>query len=280
MVGIGVVFYARFLSYCRPMGTPLKIDLRLDESFPHLRHAPITEAVVEVRVRAERRWDETEVSNKLKPKLPDYGAARSERGFEQAITMMPGQPAHQSVSDLGWRGLQFRSADGKNVPGFYRDSFVFSRLQPYPNWAHFSAETLRLWQIHVALAQPSEIQRIGLRFINQVLVDPDGLQLGDFLRSPPQTAEGLELPFKFFFHQDNLSVPGHPYVLNVIRALQPKQETGGGASVPAKLILDIDVSTAMPVSLDRLQQCLEEMRWLKNKAFFGNFTETAINSFR
>ena len=108
------------------MGTPLKIDLRLDESFPHLRHAPITEAVVEVRVRAERRWDETEVSNKLKPKLPEYGAARSERGFEQAITMMPGQPAHQSVSDLGWRGLQFRSADGKNVPGFYRDSLRWS----------------------------------------------------------------------------------------------------------------------------------------------------------
>jgi uncharacterized protein (TIGR04255 family) len=262
------------------MGVPSKIEFNTGVPFPHLSRAPITEAVLELRTRAETAWDEAEVQPELQKALPDYPSIQAAQRFQHEFVMGLGQTPQQSVSDLGWQGVQFRSADALNIAGFYRESFVFSRLHPYPSWEGFIGEALRLWGIHMSLAQPSEIQRIGLRFINQVDIGSDDAELGHFLRFPPQAAQGFDVPFNFFFHQDSLSIPGHPYVLTLNRALQPKQEQGGGRTTPAKLILDIDVSTTSAIGLDQLQSCLSEMRWLKNKAFFGNFTEAAINSFK
>jgi uncharacterized protein (TIGR04255 family) len=262
------------------MGAFSKLELKADELFPHLPNAPITEAVIEIRTRAEAHWEEGEIQPKLRAALPDYPGINAAQRIQQAFVMGPGQIPQQSVSDLGWQGLQFRTADNLNIGGFYRESFVFSRLQPYTSWDEFTREAFRLWEIHVSVARPTEIQRVGLRFINQVDFDAEATDLGALLRFPPQAAEGFDAPFNFFFHQDNLSVPGHPYTLTLNRVLQPKQEQGGGQMIPAKLILDIDVSTTSIMGLDMLKNCLWEMRWLKNKAFFGNFTEAAIKSFK
>lgn len=48
----------------------LKIDLT--EQFPRLSHAPITEAVVEVRAHAEVPWEESGIRSQLAPLLPGY----------------------------------------------------------------------------------------------------------------------------------------------------------------------------------------------------------------
>ncbi|MGH7996473.1 MAG: TIGR04255 family protein [Opitutaceae bacterium] len=262
------------------MGAPPKIEIRVDAAFPHLDRAPITEAVLELRTLAEAPWEETEIQPKLQAALPDYPTFHTSQRIKQAFAISPGQPPQQTLSDLGWQGLQFQSADSLNLAGFYRESFVFSRQRPYTDWARFTGEAFRLWEFHVSLAQPSEIQRAGLRFINQVELDSDEPDLSRFLRFPPRSPEGLGAPFNFFFHQDNLTVPGHRYSLTLNRALQPKQDLGGGKTISAKLILDIDVGTTVAIGLEQLRPCLAEMRWLKNKAFFGSFTEAAINAFK
>jgi len=48
------------------------------------------------------------------------------------------------------------------------------------------------------------------------------------------------------------------------------------------LILDIDVFTTQPLELEQsmLVRRLLEMRWLKNKVFFGSVTEKALELFR
>jgi uncharacterized protein (TIGR04255 family) len=262
------------------MGAVSKIELNPDESFPHLDHAPITEAVIELRTLAEGAWQAAEIEPRLRSALPDYPKIHAAQRIQQAFAISFGQPPQQTISNLGWQGLQFQSADGLNLAGFYRESFAFSRQRPYTDWDRFTKEAIRLWKLHVSLAQPSEIQRVGLRFINQVEIESDDTDLGELLRFPPRAAEGFDVPFNFFFHQDNLSVPGYPYALTLNRALQPKQDQGGGKSIPAKLILDIDVGTTSSIGLEQLPLCLSQMRWLKNKAFFGNFTEAAINSFK
>ena len=44
------------------------------------------------------------------------------------------------------------------------------------------------------------------------------------------------------------------------------------------LILDIDVFMQNPFEYDetRIKKCLEEMRWVKNKVFFGSLTDKII----
>ncbi len=173
------------------------------------------------------------------------------------------------------------SADGRQVANFQRDAFSFSRLSPYQGWEVFSAEAIRLYQVYLLLAQPAEAQRIGLRFINQFDVPAAGFELSDYFTQPPSAHAGLPLERAVFFHQDLFRVPGHFYAVNVIRTLQPALSQGGLHIAP-KLILDIDIFTESPILPDvpKILSRLREMRWIKNKVFFGSLTPSAIRSFQ
>jgi uncharacterized protein (TIGR04255 family) len=54
------------------------------------------------------------------------------------------------------------------------------------------------------------------------------------------------------------------------------------ASPGAGLIIDSDVFTVAPFEFDiqRIKGHLTDMRWLKNKVFFGSITEKAIKLFQ
>ena len=256
-----------------------KIDLT--ESFPLLGRAPIVEAVIEVRARAEASWEESAISERVKSALPEYPNFPSGRAvqfkmeFAQAAAPLPAPPslAEQAVHDMGWRGLRCESADKLHVVQFNRDGFVFSRLAPYESWDQFQQEGLRLWQLHRNLAQPTEVQRLGLRFINRIAVPQEGLRLEDYLEAPPKPPRGIDLPFAGFLHHDTLTVPGYPYGIDFTQTVQPPQGLEA-----AGLILDVDVFTPRPFNLGEgvLEQHLAEMRWLKNKVFFGSITPKAL----
>ena len=261
-----------------PSSAPLLIDLA--ESFPHLSRAPISEAVFQIRGRALASWEEAAILPTLKASLPDYPKAESSR--TQQITVGGKEGPVAPVVDLGWSGAVLRSPDGRQVANFQRDSFTLSRLAPYQNWETFSSEAFRLYDIHLNLAQPAEAQRIGLRFINQFDAPSDSFDLGDiFIQPPPAAQTALQLSRARFFHQDTYSVPDFPYFITVTRTLQPAAHTPI-ARINPKLILDIDVFTNEPFSanLTQVRARLEEMRWLKNKIFFGSLTPTVIASFR
>ncbi len=228
----------------------MKIDVV--EQFEHLARAPIVEAVIDVRARAEAAWEEQVVSEMLKPKLPDY--------------------------PLG-RGLRFQSADGRHIAQFNRDGFVFSRLPPYENWEHLRDEALRLWRIHEDVARPTEVLRIDLRFINRIMLPPHEVRFEDYIQPYAEPPRGLNLPFLGFLHADTLAVTGYPYAINVVRTIQPPQDPHTDR---IGLILDIDVFTTQPSELREgsIEARLTEMRWLKNKVFFGSITDKALDSFR
>ncbi len=260
----------------------LKIDLT--ESFPLLARAPIVEAVIEVVARAEVPWEEQAIKERVKARLPDYPGILSGRAIQFAVefpqskeqSLVQAPVATQAAEEMGWRGLRCESADKHQIVQFIRDRYVFSRLAPYESWNRFRDEALRLWSLHMELAQPTEVQRLGLRFINSIAIPGEG-DLAEFLQAPPTPLLEMELTFTGFLHKDTLAVPGHPYVVNFIKTIQPAQ---GGEG--AGLILDIDVFTTQPVGTDQvaIERHLAEMRWLKNKIFFGSITPKAMETFK
>ena len=70
------------------------------------------------------------------------------------------------------------------------------------------------------LAKPTEIERVGLRFINCMGLSQDE-QMEDYLQILPQKPQGLDLPISGFFHHEVLSVPDYPYAINIRRTIQP-----------------------------------------------------------
>ncbi len=142
------------------------------ERFPHLSRAPITEAVLEIRARAESDWEEAPLREALSRRLSDYPRILNRRRMEQEMRIHDGKAEH-IVSDLGWTGLEFQTSNGKQVARFDRNAFSFSRLWQYERWEKFESEALRLWELHLSIAHPVEVQRTGLRFINRIRL-PNG----------------------------------------------------------------------------------------------------------
>ena len=117
-----------------------KIDLT--ETFPHLNNAPIVEAVIEVRTRAEAPWEQAAVTQRLKGQLPEYPNVLSINAAQQEFTFGP-KVAASATHQLGWSGLRFQSADKLHVAEFKRDGFLFLRLRPYETWETLESEARR-----------------------------------------------------------------------------------------------------------------------------------------
>ena len=137
---------------------------------------------------------------------------------------------------------------------------------------------MQLWKIHRALAKPSDIQRLGVRFINRFPVSGERVRIDDYFRGFPDDLPELNLTLAGFLHRDILTVPGHHYAINVIKTVQPPEAQGKESA----LILDIDVYTGQPFQAEAeiVQERLAEMRWLKNKSFFGIITSNLLNKLR
>src|SRR5207245_2299817 len=88
-----------------------RFNIDLTKSFPHLDKAPIVEAVIEIRARAQTLWDEAAITSQLKSRLPDYPNVLSLNAVRQEFTFGPEVTAEAKTHELGWNGLRFQSAD-------------------------------------------------------------------------------------------------------------------------------------------------------------------------
>jgi uncharacterized protein (TIGR04255 family) len=243
--------------------------------FPHLSNAPIREAVLEIRSPSGVEWNEAATLSAMKERLVGFTTFRAESEIAGQVAVDLSQVTAQ-VGRPEWRGVRAASEDGLNVVQFNRESFVFSRLRPYTQWETFKADATRLWDIYSELGIRAEIERVGLRFINAVSFDEgtSSVELDDYIRTANRVPRGMEqLPMSDTFARDTLLVTGTPYAITVVRTVRGELKHESRAS--RSLIVDIDVFTIQSIAgvRESLDTHLEQMRFLKNKAFFGTLTE-------
>ena len=106
-----------------------KIDL--GETFEHLPNAPIVEAVIHWRARAEGKLEPSDLLVRLKDKLPDYPTSQSQQTIEMHSHVGPHGDSAQ-VHRANWHGFRFESKDKLRVAQFTRNGFVFSRQVHQP----------------------------------------------------------------------------------------------------------------------------------------------------
>jgi len=249
------------------------LEINLEEKFQYLSHAPIVEAVIDIRARPASDLVESELKYQVESLLEGYEFLDSNQEFQHEFKLEQGtQPSSQIRFD--WKGLRFQSGDKKHIAQFNRDGFVFSRLEPYQDWDQFYDESIRLWNVYMQAAKPTAIDRLGLRFINRVELPFGEFQFEGYMNSPPQPPEGLDIPFIGFTHQDSFTAPSHPYVINRVVTIRPPSENKGPI-----LIFDIDVINTTEFELDgetELTRRFLEMRWFKNKTFFGSISDKTL----
>src|ERR1700737_2852531 len=136
----------------------------------HLANAPITEAVIDLRVRTAAELDVQRFAE-LGPKLGEqYGNAKSINLFELGIQQLPGAPLESRGVLHGCIGYRYESSDNKYIVQFRKDGFTFSRLAPYTNWEEIFAEASRLYRLFVEVGSVEEVTRVATRYINRLLL--------------------------------------------------------------------------------------------------------------
>ncbi len=252
-------------------------ELKLDEAFPHLAYAPIVEAVIHWAAKPAKQLDRNGVQRELAQRLPDYAKCQAAHELELELNaphLAPDQPASTQSRRDSWLGFRLTSADGLQIVQFHRDGVVFSRLAPYDKWDTFVASASRVWDVYRELADPSEVQRLGVRFINRISQVRIGT-VGQWLSRAPKGLDSTGLPLRNFLFQSVHDVPGFPYQVRVVETVQPPALS---ESADVGLLLDIDVYTTQPFApqAEVLDAHLERLHWLKNKAFFSLLSKKAL----
>src|SRR5205085_11332812 len=155
------------------------------------------------------------------------------------------------------------------------DGFTFSRFSPYLNWLQLVTEGRRLWEIFVKTTQPQAVQRVAVRYINQINIpisDEKVLRFEDYLQTcpviGPQAGQDLEQFFmRLILPQKDLAAQ-----LILTEALLPAQGSTVG------VILDIDLfreNASIGVDSPEIWSILDEFRSRKNRYFEASITENA-----
>jgi uncharacterized protein (TIGR04255 family) len=241
----------------------------------HLAHAPITEAIIDCRIKAPVGF-KVDSFQSLKAKVgDDYPIVGERRGFEAEVRFEGGQLS-QSAKQRGMVGLIFRSKGGENVTQFRIDGFTFSRLSPYTSWENIFPEAFRLWKMYVDIVAPDFITRIAVRYINRLRIP---LPLGDFseyLCSPPVVPPGLPRQVATFLTRIVIPELDFSADATITQALERPADPNF-----VTIILDIDVYRGRQYEVDdeKMRSEFEELRQLKNRIFFSSITEKTAGLF-
>jgi len=172
-------------------------------------------------------------------------------------------------TDSQIKGLIFLNADTTRQVQFRLDGFTFNMLKPYNEWALFSNEALRLWQIYNQNLKPANITRIALRYINKIQLPMPILNFQDYIVNMPPIPNCLPQTFRTFFMQTE--IPCDKQGTNIIITETIERPT---AEV-LPFILDIDIyKTGIIVNdFTVLQAEFNSLRELKNKTFESCITD-------
>jgi uncharacterized protein (TIGR04255 family) len=240
----------------------------------HLSRAPIREALIDLRV-AEAAGSPEAWRAALEPVLHaqyPHVELRQRAGLSLELKDGPSIPrAEQPVP----YGCFFKSDDGSRIVQARVDGLTYNRLAPYDSWDEMLPEGLRLWELYRAVAQPTSVTRVAVRYINALSL-PTG-ELARYLTAPPVVPEGVSASLEGFLTRVVLEQPDGVRAV-VTQALEPTPNVDGTSSV----ILDIDVFRvgAFPTNVSDLTPELDRLRTIKNTLFFSFVTTATVDLFR
>jgi uncharacterized protein (TIGR04255 family) len=180
-----------------PTGQPVAIARRYDRP-------PVVEALVEVYF-VDSRWDPTipgRFYERVKDRFPTVG---SQVQFEVQIASVG-----SSRAPVARERAQLRSEDGSRLVQVGRDLLVVNRLSPYSEFEEWRPDFATMLDLYRELAQPSSFARIGVRYLNKIVVPETELLLSKYFRLYPEVPEGLGSPHGPFLLRVETRPPTHP----------------------------------------------------------------------
>ncbi len=239
--------------------------------YPHLKHAPITEALIDIRIKPIEDAGEEVIQKLNDAEIDGYPEKQEMRIQGIGIEF----PVIETKTQNTYNGHRFISPDNKEVFQARMNGFTFSRLEPYLDWENLISSAKKLWASYLELLGDVQIIRIAVRYINRIDV-PEGTSLDDYFVALPSIPEKLPDGLISF-----LSRAAVPFDEENATALITQSMSEVKKDV-ATIIFDIDVFRVGDYSntSEDLWVDMEKLRHIKNLVFFESLTAKAIDNYR
>lgn len=228
---------------------------------------PIVEVVAEFRFVPSEPWDLT-VPGLL------YDHLRAHFPRKRLLKVLEGEAAAEASGirqefRLADR-MQFLREDEKAFVQVGPDLLAVNHLAPYPTWEGFAPLIQDALKAHVAVAQPKGLRRIGLRYINQLEIPGETVDLDQYLNFRPFVGPGLPQLLHGFILGIQTPYDEERDMLRL--QLTTIESKAAGTS---SLLLDMDYYLARPegVALDASFDWLEHAHTRVQSAFENCLTD-------
>jgi len=235
----------------------------------HYKNAPIVEAIIDLRVQLQPNIDLAALE---RVRINEEGTyPRKNKTITATGEMEVGVRVSASATSEE-TGFRFLSDDGKRIWQSRRDGFTFSQLAPYDCWQSFRDEACRLWNRYRETVQPSDIQRLAVRYINRFDIPGRTIDLKQYFLTSPEVSASLPQDLAGFFLQLQLPMDDIRSKALINETIVPPARDG-----VVSVVLDIDLIRHLCVPQDEtaIWQAFEELRSRKNEVFEACITDEA-----
>ncbi len=239
----------------------------------HLTNAPISEALIDIRVKLPSSVDLSTLASVHSSFASDYPEKRERIRGETKIDLKTMKTDTTSTVD----GYVFTSSDGKQLVQIRLDGFTFNRLKPYESWEKQKEEAYRLWQISRDSCDPDLITRGALRCINRLDIPLPIRDFGDYLTAPPIIPQNLPQELSSFLTRNVVREAAHEFIAIISQSLESVS-----SSKTVTIILDVDVfkETQFAPNATDVWETIDRLRGFKNKIFFESVTEKTLEPYK
>lgn len=233
----------------------------------HYPRAPITEAIIDLRVQLPQGVDVERISQAFDREASRYPNKKVLAKAVGRVRLGAEMAASTSATQIGF---VLTNADETLICQPTIEGFTLSKLTPYESWEPFRDEARRLWNIYREAIQPEAVRRLAVRYINRIDIPEPVGDLSSYLRTLPSIAPELPQVLDNFLMQLVIRQSDIESTMKLSEAVveSPKPET-------ASVVLDIDIFRAdnIPVDEAALWQIFEQLRARKNEVFEACITD-------
>jgi uncharacterized protein (TIGR04255 family) len=245
------------------------------DQFPHLSKAPILEATIEIRVATANPVDISAFDAAVRELKDELPVQQMIQLVSSTLALGPdGKAEHQTSATPA--GVRLDSRDQVRAIQMRPDLIAVSRVREYSRWSDLLELTERAWKLYAEAVRPTAVTRLGVRYINRILLRDAG-DLDQVLTAAPRIPPNLPQLIAGF--NSRIVVPMQDCGVLISQTNETAAASDG--SVQAALMLDIDAFTeSVPVDWGAIASKLEGLRYAKNLAFFSSLQPQVLEAYK
>jgi uncharacterized protein (TIGR04255 family) len=240
------------------------------------KNPPIEEAVVEFHFVPGQEWDYT-IPGKLH-EHPDIkkqypGKPRTQKIYEAELKSGSEQSPKVNLRE-GVARIQLVDQDARRLISLAPDVLSVNILRPYEGWEHFRPRIEVALRAYSEIAQPTGVSRLGVRYINKIVLPGSDIDFGSYFRY--QLPSAPDLPSKragFLCRVEYVYYDEMKLLLTLARVDAPNGQSA--------FLVDLDVvcESTEALSLDSIMEVVDDLHGREGKAFEAIITDAAREVF-